>query len=129
MAYNCKIELNGNLGDDAKIIEKDGKSFVALRVATTDSYPKKEGDNTVWINSDTTLWHDVLIFNPNAVHVAKHFQKGERVEIIGSLSYRPFKDEEGYTKYQASVIGNLVRKVEFGKSNQPSEEDMTAISS
>ncbi len=129
MAYNCKIELNGNLGEDAKIIEKDGKSFVALRVATTDSYPKTEGENTVWVNSNTTLWHDVLVFNPNAVTVAQELKKGERVEIIGSLSYRPFKDENGYTKHQASVIGNFIRKVEFGNFNQPSEEDLAAATS
>lgn len=128
MAYNCKIELNGNLGDNAKVIQKDDKTFVALRVATTDSYPKKDGENTIWVNSNTTLWHDVLVFNPNAVEIAKDFKKGERVEIIGSLSYRPFKDENGYTKQQTSVIGNFVKKVEFGKSDEPSEEDLAAVS-
>jgi single-stranded DNA-binding protein len=44
MAYNCKVELNGVLGNDPKVIEKDGKTFVVLRMATTDSYPLQEGD-------------------------------------------------------------------------------------
>lgn len=128
MAYNCKIELNGNLGVDAKTIEKNGKTFVSLRVATKDSYPKKEGDNTVWTDSKETLWHDVLVFRPYVVAIAKSLQKGDRVEIIGSLSYRTFKDENGYNKRQATVIAGFIQKVEFGKeSEQPSEDEISEV--
>ncbi|MCB0651520.1 MAG: single-stranded DNA-binding protein [Saprospiraceae bacterium] len=128
MAYNCKIELNGNLGADPKVIDKNGKTFIALRVATKDSYPEKEGETTVWKDSKTTLWHDVLVFRPIAVEIAKKLEKGDRVEIIGSLSYRPFKDDQGFTKYQASIIGSFIQKVEFNSADEPTEEEISAAS-
>jgi single stranded DNA-binding protein len=126
MAYNCKIELNGVLGQDAKTIEKEDKTFVALRVATTDSYPVKDGEQTIWKNKES-LWHDVLVFRPSAVSIAKELKKSEIVEISGSLSYRPFKDENGHTKYEASIIANFVKKIEVGNENEPSEEEISEV--
>ena len=126
MAYNCKIELNGILGQDPKIIEKDGKNFVALRVATTDSYPVKEGEKTIWKEKES-LWHDVLVFRPYAVTITKELKKKDIVEIKGSLSYRPFKDENGYTKYETSVIAEFIRKVEIGKSDEPTEAEISEV--
>ena len=126
MAYNCKIELNGNLGADAKIIEKNGKTFVALRVATQDSYPVKDGDTTTWKNKDTVLWHDVLVFRPTAVEAAKSLTKGDRVEIIGSLAYRTFKDENGYKQQQATIIAGFIQKIDLKGDSEPSESDINS---
>lgn len=121
MAYNCKIQLNGNLGQDPKQLESNGKKFISLRIATTDSYPKKEGETTVWVDSGQTLWHDVLIFSPKAIEAAEQLKKGDLVEIVGRLSYRTFKDENGHNKQQASVIGNFIQKIEFNKDETDTE--------
>ena len=126
MAYNCKVELNGAIGKDAKIIDKDGKTFVALRVATRDSYPVQEGDKTVWKDKES-LWHDVLVFRPYSVAIAKELTKGDIVEITGSLSYRPFKDENGHKKHEASIIANFIKKIEVGKSEEPTEEEISEV--
>lgn len=123
MAYNCKIQLNGNLGQDAKQLESNGKKFINLRVATKDSYPKKEGEQTIWVDSEKTLWHDVLVFNPKGIEIAENLKKGDLVEILGTLSYRSFKDEEGHNKQQASIIGNFIKKVEFNKDESSEEQD------
>ncbi len=128
MAYNAKVELIGNLGADAKCIEKEGKTFVALSLATKDSYPVKEGENTVWKDNQTTLWHQVLIFRPMAMEIAKTLKSGDRVEISGSLSYRSIQGEDGYKHQEATIIGRFVSKVEFGKSEEPSEEELSQIS-
>ena len=122
MAYNCKIQLNGNLGQDPKQLESNGKQFISLRVATRDSYPKKEGEKTIWVDSKETLWHDVLVFSPKGIEIASELKKGDLVEISGSLSYRTFKDEEGYNKQQASVIGNFIKKIEFNKDESSEEQ-------
>lgn len=126
MAYNCKVELNGAIGQDAKLIEKDGKTFVALRVATKDSYPVKEGDKTLWKEKES-LWHDVLVFRPLSVAIAKELKKGDIVEITGSLSYREFKDENGHKKHEASIIANFIKKIEVGKSEEPTEEEISEV--
>lgn len=105
MSSNNRVELTGFLGLDAKLIEKEDKKFVALRVATTDSYKDDSGN---WIDKET-LWHDVLVFRPLAVQFAEKLKKGDKVDIIGSLSYKPFKDENGNTRFQATIVSGFVQ--------------------
>lgn len=110
MARNNKIELHGFLGQDAKVIESDGKIFVSLRVATTDSY---KDENDKWQDKES-IWHEVLVFRPLAVQFAKELKKGELVDVTGSLSYRIFKDEKGYTHSVSTIVAGYVEKVERG---------------
>lgn len=124
MAYNCKVELDGALGKDATIIEKDGKTFVALRVATTDSY--KDKDSGEWKNLET-LWHDILVFRPYSVAIAKELKKGDIVEISGTLSYRPFKDENGNPKNDVSIIARFINKKEIGQDPEPTDEVISEV--
>ena len=133
MAINNKIELNGYLGQDAKSISKDGKSFIALRVATTDSYPEvdeKTGE-VKWKDKDS-IWHDVLVFRAQAAHFAKDLKKGDAVEITGGIAYKVFKDEKGFTRRQASIIASYVENIEYHRqgnllSNEV-DEAMDAVS-
>lgn len=119
MANNCKIELNGFLGADPKSISKNGKTFIALRIATTDSYPvKDEKTGEMKWKDKESIWHDVLFFRPNAAHFARDLKKGDAVTIAGSLGYKPFKDENGNTKHQASIIANFIEKIEYAKQDE-----------
>lgn len=119
MATNCKIELNGYLGNDPKSIIKNGKTFIALRVATTDTYPVKDEKTgeTKWKGKET-IWHDVLVFRPNAAHFARDLKKGDAVAITGSLGYKPFKDENGNIKRQASILASYIEKIEYAKQDE-----------
>lgn len=119
MATNCKIELNGYLGQEPKTITKEGKTFIALRVATTDSYPVKDekSDETKWKDRET-IWHDVLVFRPTAAHFARELKKGDAVQISGSIGYRPFKDENGHTRNQASIVALYIEKQDFARQDQ-----------
>ncbi|MCW5921435.1 MAG: single-stranded DNA-binding protein [Saprospiraceae bacterium] len=130
MATNCKIELNGFLGADPKSISKNGKTFIALRVATTDSYPvKDEKTGEIKWKDKETVWHDVLVFRPNAAHFARDLKKGDAVTISASLGYKTFKDESGNTKRQASIIANYLEKVEYNRQDELSFDEInTAIS-
>lgn len=47
------------------------------------------------------------------------------IEITGSLSYRPFTDEEGYQRHDVSIIAGFVKKVEIGKSDEPSTTEIS----
>lgn len=119
MAINCKIELNGYLGNDPKTATSGGKSFVVLRVATTDSYPvKDEKTGEIKWKDKETVWHDVLVFKPQATHHARDLKKGDAVTITGGLAYKPFKDASGFTKRQASIIANFVEKVEYCRQDE-----------
>lgn len=117
MAINNRIELHGHLGMDAKTVEKEGKSFIVLRVATTDSYPVGQvgqGEEIKWKDRET-IWHDVLVFRPATAHFARDLKKGDRVQITGGLSYRPFKDAEGHARMQANIIASFIEKVHYEK--------------
>ncbi|MFN8301957.1 MAG: single-stranded DNA-binding protein [Saprospiraceae bacterium] len=121
MAINCKIELTGFLGSDAKTVNHNGRSFVVLNIATTDTYPVKDekSGETKWKEKETQ-WHDVLIFRSQAAHIARDLKKGDAVSISGTLAYKSIKDEKGYSKRLASIIGNFVEKLEF-----PRQEELT----
>ena len=125
MANNCKIELNGFLGADPKSISKNGKTFIALRVATTDSYPvKDEKTGEIKWKDKESIWHDVLVFRPNAAHFARDLKKGDAVTVTGSLGYKPFKDENGNTKHQVSIIANYLEKVEYNRQDELSFDEV-----
>lgn len=123
MARNNKVELHGFLGQDAKIIETDGKSFVSLRIATTDSY---KDENDQWQDKEA-IWHEVLVFRTLSIQFAKELKKGNLVDISGSISYRPFKDEKGYTRYQATIIAGSVEKVSLDKKEEPSSDTIEKV--
>lgn len=125
MAKNCKLDLNGYLGADPKSISKNGKTFIALSIATTDSYPVKD-DKTgeiKWKDKET-VWHDVLVFRPQAAHFARDLKKGDAVTISASLGYKTFKDENGNTKRQASIIANYIEKVEYNRQDELSFDEV-----
>jgi len=126
MAINNKIELEGNLGADPRIIEKDGKTFVSFSLATTDSYPQEENGKVDW-KDKATVWHDVLVFRPIAVSYAKGFSKGDRITLSGAISYQVFEDKDGYKRKQATIIASYVEKINFEKQDEPSEAEMAAV--
>lgn len=128
MANNCKIELNGYLGADPKSISKNGKTFIALRVATTDSYPvndEKTGE-VKWKDKET-IWHDVLVFRSQAAHFARDLKKGDALQINGTLAYKPFKDENGNTKHQVSIIANYLEKIEYNRQDELSFDELKDV--
>ncbi|PHN04386.1 single-stranded DNA-binding protein [Flavilitoribacter nigricans] len=118
MAYNNTVKLIGNLGKEARVVESSNGTFAALSVATTDSYKDQEGN---WQDKET-IWHDVVIFNPKLIESVKAFKKGTRLEIIGSLSYRPFEiqndDGTAITKKEVSIVAAKVDQAPLVKKDQ-----------
>lgn len=109
MAINNTVTLIGNMGSEADIIETENTTFAAVSIATTDSYKDDKGE---W-HELATIWHNVLTFNPKLIEVLKNLKKGTRLEITGSLSYRPYKvmlEGKEITKQEASIIA---RKIEL----------------
>ena len=109
MALNNRVTLIGNTGSDARIIETEATQFAAVSVATTDSYKKEDSEE--WQDKET-VWHNVLAFNPTLIKVLDSLKKGTRIEVIGSLSYRPYQIQDGdgvvITKQEASIIAHKI---------------------
>jgi len=112
MANNNTVILVGNMGDEAQVIETEDRTFAAVSLATTDSYKDESGE---WQQA-ATVWHNVLAFNPKVIASLKNLKKGARLELTGSLSYRPRKvtthDNDGVVKefdiMEASIIAHKI---------------------
>lgn len=116
MAYNNTVILTGNMGAEAKIIEKEKTTFAAFSLATTDSYKDKEGD---WQNKEA-IWHDVVTFNPKLIEQLKSLDTKTRIKVTGSLSYRFFEasgqDDKTIKKREASIIARKIEEAPLVKS-------------
>lgn len=116
MTYTNTAILTGNMGSEAKLIEKGDKTFASFSIATTDSYKNEQGE---WVKKDS-VWHDILIFNPRLVQQVKAFKKGTRLTITGFISYRPFEetlaDGRTITKKEASIVAGKIEMATLSKS-------------
>ena len=101
MAINNTVILTGNLGGTPEeITEGVTKPFVAIRLATADSY--KDSTTGEW-KEKATVWHDVIAFGSKAREALLSLEKGARVTVTGGLSYRT---------YTATIAGREVEKKE-----------------
>lgn len=119
MANNNQVTLIGNMGSEARELEShnDGREFVAVSVATTDSYQNDAGE---WIEKET-IWHNVVAFSPAVMAVLKGLKKGTRIKVEGSLSYRPYDVQDGdgqvITKKEASIIARRIEQAPLVKKS------------
>lgn len=118
MTYNNTVTLTGNMGSEARIIETEESRFAAFSIATTDSHKTEAGE---WQEKDT-IWHNILVFNPKVIEIAKSLKKGTRIEVTGALSYRPFEvangDGEVITKKEASIIAGKIEQAPLVKKKK-----------
>ncbi|MEL6719755.1 MAG: single-stranded DNA-binding protein [Bacteroidota bacterium] len=118
MAINNTVELIGNIGSEARIIETTESTFATVSIATTDSYKDKD-DN--WQDKET-IWHNVIVFNPKLIESLKSFKKGTRLKVIGSLDYRIFEVQDGegkiIKKKEVSIIGRKIEQAPLAKKKQ-----------
>ena len=118
MAYNNTATLTGNIGSEAKIINKDDKTFATFSLATTDSYKNEQEE---WVKKDS-IWHNIVVFDPQLVEQVKSFKKGARLKIIGAISYRPFEtqleDGRSVKKNEASIVAGKIEMAPLIKKSQ-----------
>lgn len=110
MALNANVVLVGNLGGKPEIIQGKNKLFATFQLATTDSY--KDSKDGEWKNKDTQ-WHDVIVFKDKLLEQVKDYDKGARIEVLGSLTYKTkvFFDESGKSLNvkQARIIAGTIK--------------------
>lgn len=118
MALNFTATLTGNMGSEARIIEKEDRTFAAFSLATTDSY-KDEHD--AW-HENETQWHSILVFNPKLIEMVKSLKKGTRITITANSYYRPFDvvsgDGEVITKREISFVPRQIELSPLAKKKK-----------
>lgn len=108
------------MGSEASIHEKEGKLMATFSLATKDSYQDEQKN---W-KEKATIWHRVAVYNNNLVELVKSFKKGTRIEVNGSLAYKPFKhildDGREVQKQEASIIAYLIQPKPLAKKTEHS---------
>ena len=108
MSSENEVNLIGNMGSKARMIEKDDKMFAAFSLATQGSY---KDANEVWQKKEV-IWHNVLVFSKKTLNKVKSLKSGSRIKVQGELSYRAFDvpgpDGQALVKNEASVIASSI---------------------
>jgi single-strand DNA-binding protein len=111
------VILTGRLGSDPNYKSLDsGKDLCKLSVATSRSYTKRDGTR-----EQETDWHDVVVWGSQAKACSNHLKKGQMVEVVGSVKYRSWEDQDGNKRRSTEIIA---REVNFGpKAGGKSSEE------
>ena len=102
MAGLNKVILIGRLGRDPEIKEtKDGRPYGKFSIATSKSWKDKQtGERT-----EKTEWHDIIVFNQQAINFLKEYvKKGHNVYIEGELQTNKWTDKNDVKKSATLVV-------------------------
>ena len=101
MAGVNKAIILGRLGKDPEVRNfQNGGKVVNLRIATTDRYKDREGNQ-----QERTEWHSVAIFNEKLGEIAERYlKKGSEVYIEGKIETRKWQGQDGQDKYSTEIV-------------------------
>lgn len=115
MSYDATVTLTGNMVDRAEKIQGENKLFAVFSMATTDSYKNKDGE---WQNKETQF-HDIIVFSPKVIEQVLLYQKGQRIKVTGSLTYksREVFDKTGkpFEIKQAQIVAGKITEASLEK--------------
>ena len=95
------VTLRGRLGRDPEIRStQNGGQIANLSVATSESWKDKANGE----RKERTQWHRVVVlFNEPLVNVAAGLHKGQRVRVVGKLTYRKWTTKDGAEKWETEI--------------------------
>ena len=82
--------VTGRLGADVKFVKVSEKSCVA-KFSVAETVFRYQGGESV----ETTLWHNIEVWNDLALLADKHLKKGKKVMIVGTMDYPEFSNSKG----------------------------------
>lgn len=109
-----KVILIGNVGADPDVRYLEGGVAVAnLRLATTERYRNKNGENV-----DQTEWHTIVLWRGLAEIVEKYVRKGMRLYIEGRLRTRTWDDQSGNKRYTTEIWADNMQMLSFRQEGE-----------
>lgn len=104
-----KVILIGNVGADPEVRYLEGGTAVAnLRLATTERYRNKNGENI-----DQTEWHNIVLWRGLAEIVEKYVHKGMRLYIEGRIRTRSWDDQNGNKRYTTEIWADNMQMLSY----------------
>ena len=98
-----QIQLIGNIGTDAKVMEVNGNKFVSFSVGTNEKFKDSQGNHV-----EKSTWVSCILSKESPVK--DYLKKGTKVFVEGDLSVKTFRNQNG--EWQSGV-NCRVRKIEL----------------
>lgn len=99
-----RVTLFGNVGADPELrVTPSGQSVLKIRLATTESYLDKNR-----VRQEKTEWHSVVVWGKRAESLGKFIEKGSRLLVEGSISYRSYEKQDGSKGYSTDITAQEV---------------------
>lgn len=94
-----RVTLLGYVGADPEVRDLPNGQMCNLRLATTDRYKDKQGEQ-----HEQTEWHTVTIWIPSMIRLCEEYvRKGSKVYVEGKLTHRKYQDKNGQDRTATSV--------------------------
>lgn len=106
-----QVEIIGNIGNDAKVKDFNGKKYIAFNVAHSEKFKNQQG-----VETERTTWVSVL--KPGESAVAQYLKKGTPVFVRGDLSVKAYKDNAGNWQVGVNCLAREVQLLPGGKREQ-----------
>jgi single-strand DNA-binding protein len=121
MASINKVILIGNLGADPEVrYTPSGKAVANFRIATTEQWKNKEGNN-----EERTEWHRVVAWGRLGEICGEYLHKGKQVYIEGKLQTRSWEDRDGNKRFTTEILAQTMQMLgpagKEGKASTPDE--------
>ena len=103
-----RIELRGNVGQDARINRVGDNTVVRFNMATNETYKDRSGN----LKEETT-WHSVSAWNGKGMPDFNNIRKGVCVHVIGRLRQNRYTTAEGEERSFYEVLASRLVIEEF----------------
>ena len=116
-----QVILIGNVGKEPEIrVFENGIKVATFSVATsTGGYKKQDGTDV----PEKTSWHNIVAWRGLADISEKFIHKGDKITVIGSISYREY-EKDGVKKFITDILASDL--VLMGKSDASTKPPITA---
>lgn len=94
------VRLVGFLGSDPEVkVVANNKKVARVSIATNDFHKNDKGERV-----EETQWHNLVMWEKNAVLAESYLHKGSEISIEGRLTSRVYTDKAGVKKYFTEVV-------------------------
>ena len=116
-----QVILIGNVGKEPEIrVFENGIKVATFSVATsTGGYKKQDGTDV----PEKTSWHNIVAWRGLADISEKFVHKGDKLTVIGSISYREY-EKDGVKKFITDILASDL--VLMGKSDTSTKPPITS---
>lgn len=119
-----KVILIGNVGNDPDVHTfEDGGAIANLSLATTKrGYTLQNGTQV----PERTEWHRIVLKGSTAKVAQNYVHKGDKISIVGEITYREYEDRNGQKVRMTEVIGyemEMLSSKKDGGQSQSTAQD------